>query len=97
MQVRVFFFGRSRSRSQRPFLFAGIGPQEAVLVPRNTPYAFEAAGVEVKLLAINVTDKTAQETFTTYEDGADIVDFELFAAEGTRLRHEEMKMDPTAG
>jgi hypothetical protein len=46
-------------------------------------------------LAINVTDKSAQETFTSYEDGADIVDFELFAAEGTRLKHEEMRMAPT--
>jgi mannose-6-phosphate isomerase-like protein (cupin superfamily) len=90
-----FYFvlaGRARFYGRNNALFAEIGPHEAVLVPRNTPYAFEAAGEEVQLLAINVTDKTALETFTTYEDGADIVDFELFGAEGTRLRHEEMKM-----
>ena len=85
---RVRFYGRNNA------LFAEIGPHEAVLVPRNTPYAFEAAGEEVQLLAINVTDKTARETFTAYEDGADVVDFELFAAGGTRLGHEEMKMEP---
>ena len=90
-----FYFvlaGRARFYGRNNELFAEIGPHEAVLVPRNTPYAFEAAGQEVQLLAINVTDKTAQETFTSYEDGADIVDFELFAADGTRLRHEELKM-----
>src|ERR1700759_2128058 len=90
-----FYFvlaGRARFYGRNNELFAEIGPHEAVLVPRNTPYAFEAAGDEVQLLAINVTDKTAEETFTAYEDGADIVDFELFGAEGKRLAREEMKM-----
>ena len=92
-----FYFvlaGRARFYRRDNQLFAEIGPHEAVLVPRNTPYAFEAAEEEVQLLAIDVTDKTAQETFTAYEDGADIVDVELFAAEGTRLSQEEMKMEP---
>ena len=78
-----FYFvlaGRTRFYGRNNELFAEIGPHEAVLVPRNTPYAFEAAGEEVQLLAINVTDKTAQETFTAYEDGADSVDFDLSAA-----------------
>src|ERR1700761_2776329 len=59
-----FYFvlaGRARFYGRDNALFAEIGPHEAVLVPRNTPYAFEAVGEEVQLLAINVTDKTAQE------------------------------------
>jgi mannose-6-phosphate isomerase-like protein (cupin superfamily) len=85
--------GRARFYGRDNTLFAEIGPGEAVFVPRNTPYAFEAAGEEVQLLAIDAVDKTAADTFRSYEAGSDIVNFELFAPDGTKLESQELRME----
>jgi mannose-6-phosphate isomerase-like protein (cupin superfamily) len=82
-----FYFalsGRARFYGRDNKFFAEIGPNEAVLVPRNTPYAFEAAGdKEVQLLAINVQDAGAVDDFKGYEPGADIENYDLYAPDGT--------------
>jgi mannose-6-phosphate isomerase-like protein (cupin superfamily) len=91
-----FYFvlaGRARFYGRNNVLFAEIGPGEAVFVPRGTPYAFEAADGEVQLLAIDGIDKTADDTFTSYEAGSDVLAFELFAPDGSRLDKQELTMN----
>ena len=91
-----FYFvlaGRARFYGRDNAPFAEIGPGEAVFVPRGTPYAFEAADGEVQLLAIDGIDKTAEDTFTSYEAGSDVVQFELFAPDGARLDAQVLTMN----
>lgn len=91
-----FYFvlsGRARFYGRGNELFAEIGPNEGVFVPRGTPYAFEALGGEVQLLAIDATDKTQKETFISHEAGSDKANFEFFAPEGERMETQEFKMD----
>jgi mannose-6-phosphate isomerase-like protein (cupin superfamily) len=94
-----FYFvlaGRARFYGRDNEFFGEIGPGEAVFVPRNTPYAFEAAGGEVQLLAVDAIDRTVAETFTSYEAGSDVVNFELFTPDGTKLESQELRMKTQA-
>ena len=91
-----FYFvlaGRARFYGKDDEFFAEIGPSEGVFVPRGTAYAFEAADCEVQLLAIDGIDKTAKDTFVSYEAGSDVVNFEFFSPEGVRLSAQELRMD----
>jgi mannose-6-phosphate isomerase-like protein (cupin superfamily) len=93
-----FYFvlaGRARFYGRDNQLFAEVGPNEGIFVPRGTPYAFEAAGREVQLLAIDGIDKTVKDTFVSHEPGSEIVNFEFFSPEGTRLNAQKLKMDTT--
>jgi mannose-6-phosphate isomerase-like protein (cupin superfamily) len=78
--------GRARFYGAGNKLFAEVGPHEGVLVPRGVAYAFEAAGEEVQMIAIDAIDKTMKDTFVAHEPHADAVNYELFAADGTPLK-----------
>jgi mannose-6-phosphate isomerase-like protein (cupin superfamily) len=78
--------GRARFYGKGNTLFAEIGPNEAVLVPRGVAYAFEAVDGEVQMLAVDAIDKSVKDTFTSHETGADGVNYELFTADGAPLK-----------
>jgi mannose-6-phosphate isomerase-like protein (cupin superfamily) len=83
-----FYFvlsGRARFYGRGNKMFAEVGPNEGVLVPRGEPYAFEAVDQEVQMIAIDAIDTTAEDTFYSLEDGANAVQFEMFAADGSNL------------
>jgi mannose-6-phosphate isomerase-like protein (cupin superfamily) len=95
-----FYFvlsGRARFYGRNNELFAEVGPNEGVFVPRNTPYAFEAAEGEVQMLAIDAIDKTIEDTFVSHEDGSDRLTFESFAPDGALLDLQELTMDAASG
>jgi len=91
-----FYFvlsGRARFYGKNNELFAEVGPNEGVFVPRNTPYGFEAAEEEVQMLAIDAIDKTVEDTFVSHEDGSDRLTFESFRQDGALLDLQELKMN----
>jgi mannose-6-phosphate isomerase-like protein (cupin superfamily) len=80
-----FYFvlgGRARFHG-KDGVFAEVGTGQGVFVPRGTAYAFEAVDGEAQLLSIDAIDKRVADIFTSYEDGSDAVDYEIFKADGT--------------
>jgi mannose-6-phosphate isomerase-like protein (cupin superfamily) len=83
--VYLAMSGRTRFYGEGGALFAEIGPNEAVIVPRGATYGFEAVGGPAELFYVNAIDPTAAPLFFSREPGADAANYDLFDAEGQPL------------
>jgi 3-keto-5-aminohexanoate cleavage enzyme len=73
---RVQFFGDGGG------LFAAIGENEAVIVPRGVTYGFEAVGGEAEVFYVNSIDRRTEDLFVSREKGSDAFDFDRFNPDG---------------
>lgn len=83
--IYMGFSGRVRFYGEGGALFAEIGPNEGVIVPRGVTYGFEAVGGGAEMFYVSAVDRQMEDRFFSHEPGGDVIAYDLFDEAGELL------------